>query len=168
MRTPQRTRSKETGFSLVELLVTAFIMGVGLLGLAMLQTLSLRQNTGSRSLSTAILIAEGILDDAQARGRAARLFSQQGTAIPAGLLTPFNGAADIECNFAGRRLPDAQDGTAFFNVNVVPTVVAAPVAQVGGLVDLAVTVTWAEGADADGTPRQRQVVLNRRISYANN
>jgi len=152
---------------MVEMLLAAVVMGIGLLGLAMLQTMALRQNTGSRSLSTAVLLAEGILDDAQARGRSARLFSQQGSTIPATFQALFTAPTTFQCNYAGRRLPDTQDPVAYFTVQTTPTVVSQPVPQVGGLIDLTVTVTWTEGTNPNGSARQRQVTMTRRMSYAN-
>lgn len=162
-----RRLRRQLGFSMVELLLAALVMGIGLLGLAMLQAMAIRNNTGSRSMSTAVLLAESILDDAQARGRSARIFSQQGATIPTLFETIFTAPSNFNCNFAGRRLPDTQDPNPYFAVTTRPTPVAAPVAQVGGLVDLTVTVTWTEGVGPNNTPRQRQVSMTRRMSYAN-
>jgi len=169
-------RSSQGGFSMVEMLMAAFIMAIGLLGLAMLQTLTLRTNTGSRSLSTAILVGESLLDDIQANGRASKLFVRQGSSVPAAILASFANRA-LTYNLAGRRVsptdapPDA-DPTPYFTVNVgVETTGAnavAPVPTMGGLANFTVTTVWTEGTGAAGTPVQRRVVLTRRIGYAIN
>ena len=166
--TPYRRRS-QAGFSMVEMLMAAFILAIGLLGLAMLQTMSLRANTGSRSLTTAILIAEGKLDDIQTNGRATKLFARTGGTPPGTLTTYFGAAAapDLTYNFAGRVLPDAIDNQLYFTLNVRRNIVVAPVSQIGGLADFTATVTWNETTVGTGS-RTRQVVLTRRVGYALN
>lgn len=60
--------SRQSGFSLVELLVTALIFGIGLLGLASLQVSTIRSNAGGRNRVTAAFLAEGCLSAIQAEG----------------------------------------------------------------------------------------------------
>jgi len=62
-------RAAQAGFSMIEMLITAFILAVGLLGLAMFQTMSLRASRGSRSVNTAVMVAEQIMDQAEMEGR---------------------------------------------------------------------------------------------------
>jgi type IV pilus assembly protein PilV len=57
---PSRTRL--AGFSLIEVLVALFVLAIGLLGLAMLQTTGLRFNTNSYSRSQATYVAYDIVD----------------------------------------------------------------------------------------------------------
>ena len=52
----------EAGFTMVEFLMAAFIMAIGLLGLTALQILSLRSTTTSRGMSTSVLVADGIME----------------------------------------------------------------------------------------------------------
>ena len=61
-------RWSERGFTLIELLIAAFIMAVGLLGLAALQVASQSQGTGSRLRGTATFVAHNLLDQIQAEG----------------------------------------------------------------------------------------------------
>jgi len=63
---PQRLQA---GFSMIEMLATAFIMAVGILGLTVLQTMALKATRGGRSLGTALLVAEQVLDQAEREGR---------------------------------------------------------------------------------------------------
>ena len=65
---PSRRRPAEQGFSMVEVLMAAFIMAIGLLGLAALQVTSQSFGTGSRYRGTATFIAHSILDQIQAEG----------------------------------------------------------------------------------------------------
>lgn len=55
-------RRDETGFSLIEVLVTALVLSIGLLGLAALQATSLRQNQNAHFRSQATLRAYEIMD----------------------------------------------------------------------------------------------------------
>ena len=55
-------RPPQGGFSMVEMLMTAFVMAIGILGLAMLQAMSLKASRGTRSMTTAIQVGEGVMD----------------------------------------------------------------------------------------------------------
>ena len=56
------------GFSMVELLITMFILAIGLLGLATLQLVSQAQGLGGRQRGTANFVAHNLLDQIQAEG----------------------------------------------------------------------------------------------------
>ena len=58
----------QSGFSMVELLITAFIFSIGLLGLMALQVAAISQATSSRQRGTAILLAHNLLDRVAAEG----------------------------------------------------------------------------------------------------
>jgi len=64
---PDKSRT-QGGFSLVELLIAAAILSVGLLGLMALQVASTSQGTSSRERGTAVLLAHNLLDRAVAEG----------------------------------------------------------------------------------------------------
>jgi prepilin-type N-terminal cleavage/methylation domain-containing protein len=86
-----RTRA-ERGFTLVELLVVALILGVGLLGLAALQVMAVRSGGGSRQRAAAAYVARSILDRAAQEGAQSYLYRTEN-------LTPawtrvFTGAAE--------------------------------------------------------------------------
>lgn len=75
METPRLIRSRvrlkthnQSGFSLIELLMTAFILAIGLLGLLSLQVIATAQSTNSRERGTATLLAHNILDRIVAEG----------------------------------------------------------------------------------------------------
>jgi len=63
-----RSRRRQAGFSIIEMLLVAFIVAIGLLGLAALQLVSTAQGTSSRERGTANLIAHSMLDRIQAEG----------------------------------------------------------------------------------------------------
>lgn len=54
--------ARETGFSLIEVLVALLVLSIGLLGLAALQTTSLKYNTESYTRTQATLLAYDIID----------------------------------------------------------------------------------------------------------
>jgi len=58
----------EAGFSMVEMLMVAFIMAIGLLGLLTLQGASLSSATSGRERGTAILLAHNFMDAVTAEG----------------------------------------------------------------------------------------------------
>ena len=64
-----RRRASQAGFSMVEMLMAAFILAVGVLGLSMLQTMSLKATRGSKSLTNAVQIADRIIDQIESEGR---------------------------------------------------------------------------------------------------
>ncbi|MSR14321.1 MAG: type IV pilus modification protein PilV [Gammaproteobacteria bacterium] len=64
-------RSQQTGFSLLEVLVSVFILAVGLLGLASLQAFSIRGSMGSQHHSQAVLIAQDMMERMRANKGAA-------------------------------------------------------------------------------------------------
>lgn len=71
MRNPRDPRHRRSrGFSMVEFLVAAFIMAIGLLGLTVLQTMAVSQAANGRGRATAVYVANWILQRAQAEGQA--------------------------------------------------------------------------------------------------
>lgn len=65
---PVRHSGPQAGFSMVEMLLVAFIVAIGLLGLGALQIVSTAQSTSSRERGTANLIGHSTLDRIQAEG----------------------------------------------------------------------------------------------------
>jgi hypothetical protein len=54
---------------MVEFLMAAFILAIGLLGLATLQIMALRTSTSSRGMNTSILVAEGVMERINSEAR---------------------------------------------------------------------------------------------------
>jgi prepilin-type N-terminal cleavage/methylation domain-containing protein len=75
------------GFSLVEFLMVAIILGIGLLGLAALTTTAMRGYSGSRTLDSAVALSSSVMDRLSADGRiSAQLRSISGSTIPTSAL----------------------------------------------------------------------------------
>lgn len=64
-----KRREAESGFSMVELLIVAVIMAVGLLGLTAMQTMNVVQAAGGRGRSTAAYIAQSAFGLIEAESR---------------------------------------------------------------------------------------------------
>lgn len=97
-----------SGFSMVEFLLVAMILGVGLLGLAALLTTSTRGYAGSRTRDTATGIAGSVLDRLDLDGRLSAALRSTSAVIPASALIA-NAADDTVNNYAD----PATGGTAF-------------------------------------------------------
>lgn len=124
---------RQSGFSLVELLVTALIFGIGLLGLAALQVATVRGNSGGRNRFTATSLAEGCLSAAQAEG-----------SISWSYAAGFNGAA---ATYPIARVYTGATGGTFgtFDVNGLPVDVADP--------SKVFTVTWVRREAGAPSPK---------------
>ena len=180
MLTP-RTRSlhpAQGGFSMVEFLMTAFIMAIGILGLTMLQVMSLKTSRGGRSLTTAVQVADRVMDQMELEGRLTwlnRTDSQYSTTTDLTGLT-YIGKATIPAqtfNLKGQLLPlaatpaDPTDSIAFYTVTIT-RVAQSGSAPIGQMHDYTVRVAFADGVDAAGTTNgtTRSVTLTRRILHA--
>ncbi|MBL3558249.1 MULTISPECIES: type IV pilus modification protein PilV [Marinobacter] len=53
---------QQSGLGLIEILITVLVLGIGILGVASTQVVSLQMNAQSQSRSQAVLLAEDILD----------------------------------------------------------------------------------------------------------
>ncbi|HJU84612.1 MAG TPA: prepilin-type N-terminal cleavage/methylation domain-containing protein [Holophagaceae bacterium] len=109
-------RPSQQGFSMVEVLMAAFIMAIGLLGLAALQVTSQAFGTGSRYRGTATFIAHSVLDQIQAEGSttAAQRFSFGVVTLPPAGFT-YIGNADATASAAN--IP----GPSFTILGLLPT-----------------------------------------------
>ena len=166
-------RHSEAGFSLVELLLAAFIMAVGLLGLAALETASLKSNNRSRGYNTAVLVAGHVLDAAEIEGRQSSMALVFGAAAPAYTPNYFGAAAvNEQFTYRGRHLDatavDPVDKTAFFTAKttaVTPAGVTSPAAS-GSISVVTTVVTFQEASYPGGPTVTRTVTLTRNISHA--
>lgn len=91
-----RIPSSRAGFSMVEFLLVAVILSVGLLGLAALTAMSVRGFGGSRIRGVASNLAGSVLDRLALDGRMSSAIRYNGTTIPATALVA--NAADDAVN----------------------------------------------------------------------
>lgn len=78
--------SSPRGFSLIEFLMVAIILGIGLLGLAALTTTAMRGYSGSRTRDSAIALSSSVLDRLSVDGRLSAQLRSIGSTIPASAL----------------------------------------------------------------------------------
>jgi prepilin-type N-terminal cleavage/methylation domain-containing protein len=155
---------KQAGFSLVELLMASFILAIGILGLTMLQLMAMRSNAGSRSMTTAVMIGEGVLESIQAEGRQRMLFHQVGGVAPA--TTYFGGGSMTQWyTFDGTSLPSATG--AYYTVNITPQDVV-PISGSGGTKNFLLVISFADVVDPTNptVTIPRTVTLSRQVLYA--
>jgi prepilin-type N-terminal cleavage/methylation domain-containing protein len=170
-------RPGQAGFSMIEMLMTAFIMAIGILGLTMLQVMSLKASRGGRSLSTAVLVGEHIMDQVEMEGRLSWLNATSnytGTSLAdlpnlRYVNLPDGGALAETFNSKGGPPlgnPDPADNTVYFRVTTGRVVSVAPGAGTNGaLSNFIVTVTFTDQLDQASAPIVRNVVLTRRIVH---
>ena len=166
----------QAGFSMVEMLMAAFIMAVGILGLSALQVMALKSTRGSRSLSTAILVAEQILDRAELEGRLSWLnLTDRNATNPT--LADLSGLGYINLdrdtprvdNFNNLGQPVVlgllarQDS----GVRYVATTCRKPATTyaTGYLSEFIVQVTFKDDVDRSGVAVPRTVILSRMVSH---
>ncbi len=157
---------------MVELLVAAFIMGVGLLGLAALQTMSIRTAGVGARMGDAIRLGEMVIEAASAEATQSLLGEHYQNAA-ASAPKWIGGVAIVEyykyrdadeadgAKGSFKKAADATDG--LFTVTVTPTPQAAPVR--GRITRFQVVVEFTETV-VGGTPVKRSVQLFREVAHA--
>ncbi|MEI7614167.1 MAG: prepilin-type N-terminal cleavage/methylation domain-containing protein [Betaproteobacteria bacterium] len=164
----------QRGFSMVEMLMTAFILAVGIMGLTLLQVMALKGARGGSSLSTAIQVAEDVLDRVELEGRLTWLNISATQLTTAGALNNLQyvnkTALDAPLVFTIKgRAPDADaqdavDSTAFYSVTMTRSNDTA--VSVGMVSDFTVTVSFSDVVNpTNNQPIIRNVRLSRRVLH---
>lgn len=156
----------EKGFSFIELLFVAFILGIGILGLTLLQVMSMRSATGSKALNTAVMVGEGTLESIQAEGRERMLFLKySGSAPITTYFTVSNDSITRYFDFKGNPLTGAADS--YFTMIITPSDIVA-ISSAGGTKLFTLTVTFYEAQNPQNPTLKipRTVTLTRQVAYA--
>lgn len=85
------------GFSLLEVLVALLVLSIGLLGLALLQTTSLRMNTESYSRTQATILAYDIIDRMRVNSAARASYDVTSTAAANSVISSFQSCKSTTC-----------------------------------------------------------------------
>lgn len=156
---------EESGLTLIEFLVAAFVLAIGILGLTMLQAFSLRVTGQEVGNNRAALVAEGVLDEIQARARARNVQAQVESAVLDDAL--FTGTASSRSySKTGELLPN--DTGRFYTVAIRRTALSAPAMPLPGLSRFEVEVSYlTDVVGAPGSPKSitRKVLLSRKVSH---
>ena len=154
------------------MLMTAFILAVGILGLTMLQVMSMQSSKGGRNLTTAVQVADRVMDQVEMEGRLSWLnITDTQYSAPTALATlKYVGVASVVESFNLRgSAPDATstdptDHDAFFTVTTTQAAQAAA-AVTGQMHDYTVLVEFFDSVDSTKAPIKRSVTLTRRIIH---
>ncbi len=166
----------QRGFSLVEMLVTAFILAIGVMGLTLLQVMSLKGARGGKSLATAIQVGEAVMDRIEMEGRLSWLnISDNQYKVPAALpslsfVNKTTLATPLTFNLKGQvpitASTDPAESTAFYSVSMRRVPVSALAGGTGSISDFTVTVAFADVVNpTTNTPITRTVTLTRRVLH---
>lgn len=146
--------SGAAGFSLLEVLIALVILAVGLLGLALLQTMNLRYTKGADQRTQAVNLAGELLDMMRANSSEVAAYAIAAGAFPAGtvpatgctmntILSSASNLARWQCQVREALGPEAK---AVVTVTPPPAVVT-------------ISVTWGEGGLTDLNEAGRTVTL---------
>ena len=173
MRTGKtRSGSAQSGFSMVEMLMTAFILAIGLLGLAMLQVMAMRAASGSRNLSIAMELAGEVMDQVDLEGRLtydnATMTQYTVSQTLTGLQYITNASVEkyynidaVTGNATEVDAPAVGDASPLFHLTMTQTVGA-----VMGVSDVAIRVDFIDGiSQITNLPILRTATLSRRILH---
>jgi prepilin-type N-terminal cleavage/methylation domain-containing protein len=159
----------QRGFSMVEMLMTAFILAVGIMGLTMLQVMSIKAARGGKSLGTAVQVGEMVMDQIELEGRLSwlNLTANQYTPVALTSLQYVNKPNldnDLKFNINGQvSLAPATD---FYSVNFVKTDVAvAGAVGTGALSNFVVQVRFSDQTDQAGVAIPRVVTITRSVLH---
>ncbi|MCL1893301.1 MAG: prepilin-type N-terminal cleavage/methylation domain-containing protein [Holophagaceae bacterium] len=175
--------TRQRGFTLVELLVAAFILAIGILGVTMLQAIALRSSRGTINMGTAARIAGQILDEVEVEGRLSWLNITDSNRLDPNLgdlnaavkkyISQAPGSPSTKSfNIGGTEVDETSDdpavSTQFFTV-VVERVEIEPAQGVesstGQISDFKVRITFHDNLDARGQVIPRSFNLSRRIIH---
>ena len=161
--------SRQAGFSMVEMLVAAFILAIGILGLTLLQTMSLRATRGSQNLGIAVLLAEKVMDQVELEGRETYLnatitqYANPGALVGILYMKPATTSVPEYYKIdptTGQSIPAATAADALFTVTMTKSAYAAGT----GLSDVTVSVVFTDSVNATQTIT-RTATVTRRILH---
>ena len=163
-----RVPAREAGFSMVELLMAAFILAIGLLGLMALQTSVIKGGAVSELRTTGVALGQGILEAVEAEARQQRLHRAMDPGGPVPALSPcFAGTAVAGAyNLYGGPVnplsPDPRERVAIFSTSTLGTQLGTGAGAVSGSVfQFVTTVSYPDRPD----PADPTQVLTRTLSF---
>ncbi len=110
---PRKPHFKQSGFTMIEMLIATVVMVVGLVGVAQLVPLSISLNAGNRNDSTALVFAQREMDEMVDQPISAATFSD-----PQGVLCPLAS----NCNLGNAATPKVPVGSPVVMLNNRPVI----------------------------------------------
>lgn len=165
-------RRRQAGFSMVEMLMVALVMAIGLLGVASMQLIAIKASSGSANLNTAAMLADQVMDSVESEARNCWLNQTSGTVTVAGteppnlyyLSKPPTINVTQTFDVAGQPV-DASSPKKIFTATVTSAAVTTTGAATGNLMDVKVVVAFTDVVNNSQTI-QRNITITRRIIYA--
>lgn len=173
-RSPRRRT--QAGFSMVEMLMAALILAIGILGVSLMQVMALKAARGGQSLITATQVGECVLDQVEMEGRLTWLNATNPdltihNPVPKLVYLALNETYPVIQTFTIKgQAPvatssDPRDILPFFTVNTVVGAATTAAGGVGGTSPVTVTVTFQDSTTKAGAPITRTLVLNRTVVH---
>ena len=175
-----RQRRAERGLSIVEVLVGMAILGIGLLGLILLQVMAFRGAGNGRGLQTGLLVGESVLDRIELEGRLSWLnvtdsnYNSVQSLSHLTFLDPAKDPPTLAFTLKGAvpdpKATDLVDRLQFYTATTTRTLIAAK--ATGRITECTVQVTFPDANQPSATQNgaaptiYRTVTLTRRIRHA--
>ena len=181
--TPRPRRPAQAGFSMVEMLMAAFILAIGILGLATLQAMTLKVTRGGHSLTNAVGAADAIMDQIELEGRLSWL---NATSSSAATITPLttlkyvgkgtqylgfkeslNTTTNLVTLTPATTTPQASKPALAGNLRYVATITegTATAAGTGQESNYTILVQFQDDVNRSGTAVVRAVTISRSILH---
>ena len=139
--------NKNAGFTLIEILIAMLVLAVGLLGLAGLQAISLKNNQSAYNRSQAIQLAYDLAD--RMRANSTEITTTYSNLLPSAATAKSNCLTTVGCS-----RPDMAENDLFEWNNAVTTVLPGGVVtivpvQAPPIVTVTITITWDDNRDGN-------------------
>lgn len=150
--------------------MAAFILAIGILGLAMLQMMVIRYNGGSRASTTAIKIGEQVAEQIQTEGRQRLLFVRNGQALATSSYFATNTTVYQYFDGTGAKQNiTSADANTIYTVAILKSDICTAVATVGGVKAFQITVAFSDVVDPKDSSKviRKTLSFTRQVAYAN-
>lgn len=157
----------QSGFTLVESMIAAAILAVGVLGVAGMQGISLTRNVDSTELTRATNLAAEMIERIQYNRKNIAQYAidtSNATPCPQSAVTQAMAKGDCDQWVALLSNPQASGLVSVRGVVTVPAVLVGQLATLLNQYPVTVTVSWTGAAGETKTARPKQVVLTTMVS----